>query len=276
MKQRSMSTARGVALVRALEMTRPETDRVSTDPYAAFFVNPLTLAAMRLYRATGLAHLIGVEPMMNFAIVRERIIADLMEREAADGIEQIVILGAGFDTRAYRLKLNSVPVFEVDHPVTQRQKGEALAHLRDTVPPTVHFVAVDFEIDDLGERLTASGYDATKRTLFVWQGVIVYLTADGIDRTIAFISNHSAPGSLVVFDYFDAAEMKRGGSPAIRFFASMMGEMVRFAIAHSDVRQFLETRGFGDVTTMDDRGMAEPFPGRPIAKGVGIAMARVR
>lgn len=271
-----MSTARGVALVRAVEMTRPEAERISSDPYAASFVSPLMLAGMRLYRATGLAHLVGVEQMMNFAIVRERIVADLMEREAANSVEQVVILGAGFDTRAYRLALNGTAVFEVDHPVTQGQKRAALAHLPGAVPSHVQFVGVDFDIDDLGERLRAAGYAATRRTLFVWQGVIMYLTEAGIDRTLAFIAEHSAPNSLVVFDYFDGPEFARGGATAIRVFTAMMGEKVAFAIAHAEVAPFLEARGFGDVTTLDDRGMAQLYPGRAIAKGVGLATARVR
>ena len=165
----AVSTARGVAVLRALDMQRPEQRRLAADPYAPYFVNPLTVLATRAALRLGMLRLVGFEPMINFALARERLIGELMDKEATAGVAQIVILGAGFDTRAYRLADGgSVPIFEVDHPVTQRAKQAAIVGVVEPLPVNVRFVPVDFDRDDLGARLRDAGYRDDRRTLFVW------------------------------------------------------------------------------------------------------------
>jgi methyltransferase (TIGR00027 family) len=278
-KRNIMSTARGVALVRAVEMLRPERERIAVDPNARSFVNPFNVFGLRLMQVTGLSRLIGIEPMLTFAIVREQFVEDIVVAEAKRGLAQVVILGAGFDTRAYRIgAIKDVPVFEVDHPVTQAQKRAALS--RVAIPSNVKFVAVDFETDDLGTQLRAAGYREDARTLFVWQGVSMYLTPSGIDRMFAFIAQHSAKGSAVVLDYFDARALRGGEARVIRFFTSVMGEHVRFAIDQTQIVPFLENRGFTDVRNADGAEMAAPYltganAGRRMAKGVNVVVATV-
>ena len=276
--RKQISTARGVALVRALEMTRPVGERVTADPYAHRFVNPLSVQGMRLVAVLGINRLTGMEGMMNFAMARERYIEEAMVRELRDGARQIVVLGAGFDTRAYRLpEAAGVPVFEVDHPVTQAAKRAALRGVVDPLPANVRFVGVDFDQDDLGERLRAAGYDENRRTLFVWQGVIVYLTREGADHTLEFIAKHSAPGSAVVFDTMDSRTMTSGASFGLRFFTSAMGEKITFGIGLDEIVPYLEARGFGEVEIFGHAAMQRAYLGRrPIAAGVYIATARVR
>jgi methyltransferase (TIGR00027 family) len=280
-KLRPMSTAKGVALVRAVEMLRPEAERIASDPYARSFVSGLNVHGLSFMLASGLSRLMGIEPMVNFAVVRERYVEDLIRREAQRGLDQIVILGAGFDTRAYRIaELVGISVFEVDHPITQKQKRAALARLANAVPPDVRFVGVDFEVDDLGERLRASGYREDVRTLFVWQGVSMYLTQAGIDRTLAFVARHSGKGSVVVFDYFDARAMKSTEAVVIRFFTSIMGEKVTWAIDQTEIQSFLTSRGFTDIRNADHQQMAAPYlrganARRPMARGVNIVAASV-
>lgn len=273
--RKQISTARGVALVRALETTRPEGERVASDPYAHRFVNPLTVLFMRAVGALGINRLTGIEGLMNFAMARERHIEEVMVRELRDGTEQIVVLGAGFDTRSYRMsEAADVPVFEVDHPVTQAAKREALRGVVDPLPANVRFVGVDFDRDDLGARLHAAGYSEDKRTLFVWQGVIVYLTREGADNTLAFIAKHSAPGSAVVFDSMDSNALS--GATGLRVFTSAMGEKVTFGIGLDEIVPWLESRGFRGVEIFDDAAMQRTYLGRrPIAAGVYIATGRV-
>jgi methyltransferase (TIGR00027 family) len=275
--RKQISTARGVALVRAIEMTRPADERVSSDPYAHRFVSPLIVQFMRAVAALGINRLTGVDGLMNFAMAREQHIHELMVRELRGGVEQIVILGAGFDTRAYRIpEAAGVPVFEVDHPVTKAAKREALRGVVDPLPVNVHFVGVDFDHDDLGERLRAEGYHETRRTLFVWQGVIVYLTREGADRTLEFIAKHSGSGGVVVFDSMDTAALAGSGATGLRFFTSAMGEKVTFGIGLGEIVPYLEERGFGDVAIFDHHAMQRTYLGRrPIAPGVYIATGRV-
>ena len=278
-KQRPMSTARGVAVVRAAEMLRREP--IAADPYAKSFVQPFNAFGLRFMQRIGLSRLIGIEPMITFAIVREQYVHDLIVSEARAGLDQVVILGAGFDTRAYRIaELAGIPAFEVDHPVTQAQKRAALEGVVDPLPANIRFVGVDFETDDLADRLRAAGYREDRRTLFVWQGVSMYLTAAGIDRTLAFVAQHSAQGSVIVFDYFDAQALRSSEAAVIRFFTSVMGEQVTWALDPRELGPFLEARGFTAVRNADWGAMSRPYltgenAGRPMARGVNIASARV-
>lgn len=277
----SVSTARGVSVLRALDMQRQEQHRLAADPYAPHFVNPLTVLATRAALATGTLRLIGFEPMINFALARERLIGELMDQEATAGIGQIVILGAGFDTRAYRLAGGAgIPVFEVDHPVTQHAKRTAIAGVVEPLPGNVRFVAVDFDRDDLGARLHDAGYRADLRTLFVWQGVIMYLTPAGIDATLGVVATHAAAGSIVVFDYMYARLKRRMAGPSpLRLFTQLVGEQMSFAIDPQDLGPFLAARGFEMVESIDgemlQRRYAGRLQGRPVERDAAIAVARV-
>jgi methyltransferase (TIGR00027 family) len=93
-------------------------------------------------------------------------------------------------------------VFEVDHPATQEFRLRRLKRVIDPLPDYVNFVAIDFDTQTLGERLPAGGYNGQGKTLFIWQGVTMYLTTEGVEGTLAFMANHSGPGSAVIFDYF--------------------------------------------------------------------------
>jgi methyltransferase (TIGR00027 family) len=123
-----------------------------------------------------------------------------VDRYLAD-IDQFVMLGAGFDTRAFRLPKDvGVRSFEVDAPKTQAIKREMLEKASiDT--NRVTFVAADFEQEDWLARLVAAGFDANKPALFLWEGVIVYLDREAVEDTLRKIAS-TAKGSVVAFDYF--------------------------------------------------------------------------
>jgi methyltransferase (TIGR00027 family) len=119
-----------------------------------------------------------------------------------DGVDQYVILGAGFDTFAMRHgELKGVlRVFEVDQPAVQALKRARLAD----APPVVlmpDFVTVDFEVEKLSDRLRASGFDSTRRSVFSWMNTLPYLSVDAIGSTLRDIHSVTAPGSLVVTNY---------------------------------------------------------------------------
>ena len=273
-----MSTARGVALVRALEMQRPEAERISSDPYAARFVDPALLWMTRLSVASRMSNVIGIEPMINFALLRERYVDDIMRAELAVGVEQIVVLGAGFDTRAYRLE-TAVTIFEVDHPDTQADKRQALADVVVPFPTNVRFVPVDFDVDDLGERLATAGYDPVRRTLFVWQGVIPYLTQAGVDHTLAFVARNQHPDTRLVFDY-GYVENERQMSRFVRLYTSVVREKMRFGFPRGGLVPYLVPRGFDVVSNVECPELRDRYvpPARrfPVATGVAIATVRVR
>ncbi|MGW4301490.1 class I SAM-dependent methyltransferase [Streptomyces sp. NPDC004646] len=117
--------------------------------------------------------------------------------------DQLVILGAGLDTRAWRLSaLAGTDVWEVDHPASQQDKR---ARLTETAPEatarSVRFVPVDFATDDLGAALDAAGHDPALPTTWLWEGVVPYLTRDQIRATLSALTARTAPGSTLVVNY---------------------------------------------------------------------------
>jgi len=201
-KDRTSMTAIGIAVTRAVESERPAGERLIYDPFAWQFVPRWMLRATALVVSIGYAEWRG-PGVMGYLIARERYIDDCLEACLIDGLQQLVILGAGYDARAYRYReqLAGARVFEVDHPATQADKLAKLVRIFGQVPQHVIFVPVDFTTQKLDDRLLESGYDPRLKTLFIWQGVTMYLTAEAVDATLAFVSKCSAEGSRVIFDY---------------------------------------------------------------------------
>jgi methyltransferase (TIGR00027 family) len=169
--------------------------------------------------------------------------------ELAAGATQLVILGAGFDTRGYRFadKLDGAAVFEVDHPVTSGVKRERVRKAFGQLPPHVNYVAVDFENEDMAERLAESGYDAGARTVFVWSGVSMYITGDAVAGVLAFVRDRSGPASVIVFDYIFREFLEGAdhyfGAPELRKTVERQGEPFRFGIPEGGAQAFVEEHG---------------------------------
>jgi len=111
---------------------------------------------------------------------------------------QMVLLGAGLDGRAWRLELPGATFFEVDHPASQRDKQDRAESL-DGAPPV--FVPVDFACDALTDALEAAGHRANVPTIWVWEGVVPYLTRPEVTATVAALAARSASGSRLVVNY---------------------------------------------------------------------------
>jgi methyltransferase (TIGR00027 family) len=146
--------------------------------------------------------------MRLFIAVRTRFAEDALAAAVERGVRQVVVLGAGLDTYAYRSTLPGyvrpayVRIFEVDHPATQAWKRQRLAEAAIPLPHALTFVPVDFERQTLAGGLAAAGFDPAQQTFFTWLGVVPYLTGQAVWSTLGFIA--SLPnGAHVVFDYSD-------------------------------------------------------------------------
>ena len=139
----------------------------------------------------------------------------LCQRAVDRGVRQIVILGAGLDTFALRNPHGAldIRIYEVDHPATQAWKRQRLAEAQIALPPWLTFVPVDFERDDVGEKLAAAGFQQNTPAFFTWLGVVPYLTQDAIGRTLDYMS--SIQDAEVVFDYMELPEAFLGRAKAI-------------------------------------------------------------
>ena len=176
----------------------------------------------------------------------------IFQDAAKNGLEQVVILGAGFDSRAYRFgdMLPGVRFFELDHPPTAGQKQKTIQDIFGKVPAHVTFVPIDFKTWNIGDALFNAGYDPHKNTCFIWAGVSMYLTKEAVDQTLLFIADRSAPGSTVIFDYILETAIKKDSQkyPGARRYAFRMalaGEPILSGLPEGKdaVRAYMEDRG---------------------------------
>lgn len=203
-------TAALVALYRAIESSRPPVTRLFDDPLAPAFLGPRFRWALRLSRMPIVG---GAVPWRlidghwagprGTVAVRTRYIDDLLADALGTGVTQVVILGAGFDCRAYRIRsLEHARVFEVDHHATQARKKAILTRRLGTVPPHVTLVPADFAVQTLDQALHAAGYRHAERSFLICEGVTHYLPAAAVDALFRYVGQ-GAPGTRIVFTYID-------------------------------------------------------------------------
>ncbi len=267
------TTAQGVALVRALESARPATERVCYDPLARRLIAPMFYLLGKLFAGYAERRAPG---LMGFLVARCRYIDDYLLERLDDGIEQLVILGAGLDSRAYRicpLASGSVRVFEVDHPATQRGKLDRLRRVLGALPLYVTFASIDLAVDDL-DRLYEFGYRREAKTLFIWEGVVYYLPAQAVDQTLAWVRRNAASGSSIIFDYIDSSALtaaeKRGEITRMERARRFTGEGLVFGIPEGEVEAFLRARGYSAIVDLS-AGQLERLYFRQAAAGRGVA-----
>ena len=286
MKQNQSSiTASGIAVARAVESEKPEGVRVCYDPYAKKFLHPAFYRFMRFFIVSGYAERTG-KGVLGFLVARARYMDDLLQDCLNEGLQQLVILGAGYDSRAYRFEQlkKGVKVFEIDHPATQQVKMDKVKEVLGELPSHVTYVGVDFTTQTLEQRLPESGYDEQLKTLFIWEGVVMYLTPQSVDSTLGFIAHHAGADSQVVFDYIYTAlldgTVKHGEVSRMRRVRRVSGEGLTFAIPEETIEGFLTQRGFSRVKNVTSEDLKQmyftgPNAKRRVAWGYGIASASV-
>lgn len=200
-----------------------------------------------------------------YMTARTKYIDQVLIREAMAGAEQVVILGAGLDSRAYRFHLQfpQVRFFEVDLPATQANKQQRVKAALGGLPAGVAYVAVDFDKDDLGQMLAKAGYRNDRRTLFIWEAVSYYLQEAGVRATLNFVAKQAKPGSRLVFDYLtqEALDRIKSGQSGQRGAAARArhGEPFTFGIKRGHVREFLAKSGLVLVEELQARDMVGRF-----------------
>jgi methyltransferase (TIGR00027 family) len=185
-----------------------------------------------------------------YVMARTRVFDHYFAQALRDGFTQVVIMGAGMDTRALRFAhLNhSTRVFELDIPRIQQAKLEIYQRKAVKLPPELVFVSADLNIQDLTQVLAEAGFRKGKKTLFLCEGLFMYLNAEAVDSTLKFIRESTAGGSRLVFDYVLASVLRREhnlhGEQEIYEIVSRTGEGWTFGIEAGQVKGFLTQRGF--------------------------------
>jgi methyltransferase (TIGR00027 family) len=252
LQSRPSVTAEAVTLARALEHLKPPAERVVDDPYAQLFLptatrralsawsNSLTVRTFRRLGATG----------TTYVPLRHRFIDEHLSAALDAGTEQVVLLGAGYDTRAYRFaqQLDGRPVFEVDLAPISRAKASTVAKHRAELPATnVVRVEIDFESQALMDVLPAAGFVTGASSFFVWEGVPMYLTRAAVISTLDAVHGSSGAGSLISHDMWHLVDdpgplgtARRTAPSAL----SLIGEPVTFGVHPEDYEALLGRHGF--------------------------------
>lgn len=270
----SSTTAENNAAIRAFETMRPADERICCDPYAEHFLPDSLRNAENIYQVLEgrISAWNRVFPGVCDAIVaRTKFIDDCLEESIEKDLRQLVIFGAGYDTRALRFHQlrKARRVFELDHPATQMTKLKRYAQNRLVVPGNVVFLPVDFEEEEIGSILFANGYEKRLKSAFIWEGMTYYVSADTIDRTLSFVSANAASESTIIFDYFPPA-VAAGTShlfeaQALGAALQQIGEKLLFGIDPQKIECFLNDRGFDlvkNIAAEECRRIYSKGPGR--------------
>lgn len=251
-------TAWGAALHRAAHQLL-DGGRIFADPLALRILGPSAEATAREH---------GMSPTargMRFFIAARAHFAETCLAEAVErrGVSQLVVLGAGLDTFAYRNPFEGrLAAFEVDHPTTQLWKRERLGEAGIAIPDSLTFAPVDFERQDLLDGLEAAGFEPRRRSFFIWLGVTFYLSAEAIERTLSAIAGLPGGGELV-FDYSDPPErLSMLGRVAYRRLArrvSRAGEPFRSHFDPAELHARLRTLGFAAIEDLGPEELVERY-----------------
>jgi methyltransferase (TIGR00027 family) len=185
-----------------------------------------------------------------YLFARTEFFDGLFRQALEENCPQIVLLGAGCDSRAYRFEsfVKDTVIYELDHPATQQVKRGLLQRGGIAVPGYVRFVAADLNAGQLGDVLASHGFQKDQRTLFLMEGVIYYLTAEGADSLFQSIRDCSPPGSGLAFDYIVASMLTgtcdRYGAQQVASRVADAGEVFSFGIDEHNIDSYLGDRGF--------------------------------
>lgn len=285
-----------VCFFRATDQRRRPEERIVDDPYAKMFLGPMLRAGLATLEATGRLGVLAEElspGLITYVLARHRFIDDCLKlalSSAREGeprrepIAQIVLLGAGYDTRAYRFASEIGPrrIYEVDFPATSRRKAEIAAERKGELPSVaVQRIEIDFLTQALEVALEAAGFVRGARTFFVWEGVSMYLTRRAVQSTLQTIRAISGPGSEIAMDFWFLLDSPDFASTAHRMsanFLHFLGEPMIFGIHPEDVPPFLDRLGLELADLADAESLERRYvrDDRRVYRACYVTHARTR
>jgi methyltransferase (TIGR00027 family) len=247
------STAETTCALRAIAAAEQDPALRCPDSLAAGFLGGFNVTTLAKYPLARTALRWGIERRVpgvyEYELRRVEFIDEVVLEEAAAGLDELVLLGAGLDSRPYRLAdaLRGVRVFEVDHPASQASKRRRLRRLLGEEPAHVSFVAVDFANDDLDASLAAAGHKGAARTLFVWSGVSFYLPEEAVAEVLSWVGGHRDPRTSIAFDAIWAGAIDGSGAyenaAKARKAIGETGEPLRWGIPEGRLEETLAAHG---------------------------------
>ena len=251
-------TAELVAVSRARHLLRHKPPYIFNDPYAFRFLSKRwqRILGSRLRDALFSRVLLRrLMPITTQPLTRARFTEDCLLAAIENGVGQYVILGSGYDTFALRHPRHDVSIYEIDLASTIALKRERARAAGLELPDSLRLIPIDFEKDDLADRLTAHGFEPGRRSFFNWLGVTYYLSRDAIQDTLDKVSGITCPGSEIVFDYLaevnSIPEEERSLAIRMKNYVGKLGEPMITSFDPARVGTDFNIDGHWDVVRND-------------------------
>jgi methyltransferase (TIGR00027 family) len=269
-EQKPSGTAIFAALYRAVANKEFKNERFGSDYLAEYFLPShfkFFIKFKRIRAKTKAKFNKFVPGMYEYVLARTAFFDSIFIDALNKNIPQIVLLGAGYDSRAYRFaKLNnSTKIIELDIVTTQNRKKKCLKKAQIDIPKHVALVPINFNKESLKDILEKAGYKSHKKTLFIWEGVSYYLKPESVDATLAFVNHSSHDESVIAFDYtISISEENINNYYGVKEVAQSMkkhhaNERFRFNIDEGKIESFLEQRGLKMVDHFDNKEIEKTF-----------------
>lgn len=245
-----------MAGLRVNETYLPEDERFFQDPYAEYFFPDHLRKMVRDtdFVSAEMSQFEALMPGVNGALaVRTQYFDQCMMELIETGLRQIVIIGAGYDTRAYRIQgvKENCKVFEIDHPLTQEVKIKTIKKIFNQLPAHVTYLPMEFGYGRPDKMLLNAGYDPNQTTLFIAEGFLMFIPSFAVDALFTFICKTSAPGGALLADWFSTTVVN-GVSPlkeakVVKDFFEKEGALLRFGIPDEKAEEYFQKKGFKQI-----------------------------
>lgn len=249
-----------------------------TDEISYMLVPTFIKGILRFPRLCQLYHkLFAAKGIYEYVIARTKYMDSVFMDALEKGFHQIVIFGAGFDSRAQRFNhLNRITrIFELDAPITQEEKRKAFKEKNILIPENLIFVPINFNKESLAEKLADAGFEEGRKSLFLLEGVTMYLSDDAIEGTFTYIRDVAGEGSWIVFDYIYAGVLRGensyyGEKDALTM-VGKVGEAWSFGLEEGEIEDFLHRYGFSRKDHSNAQDLEEKYFKNP----EGIIVGRI-
>jgi len=278
----AIGSAETLAALRALATRDADISHRCEDPLAERFLGAKYRLLLSLCPARWLRHAVDARApgSYGYTIARTRCFDDALRAALRTGTEQLVILGAGYDSRPFRFEreLLRADIFEVDHPATQGRKMALLGRMTRQCPSNLRYIGLDLAEGSLRAALAEAGFSPHRRTLFLCEGVSYYLPRHSMEDVLDLVGSCAA-GSAIVFDYalrsFVLGETNTYGGREIARWLTRMGEPFLFGLDHKELPDFLAAHNLRPVSDLGpeelERAYLTTAEGTPLSRTLGHA-----
>jgi methyltransferase (TIGR00027 family) len=279
----AIQSAETMAFLRAVVAREENLAVKSEDRFAKRFLGPKYRFLISVSFQAPLRRILEllVPGSYGFTVARTRHFDEVLLLESRAGVEQVVLLGAGYDSRPFRFQdaLGNVRVFEVDHPGTQARKRRMLEEAGEASLANLTYIPLDFNHQSLQKALAEHGFSPDRKTLFLWEGVSYYLPRPVVEDVLDFVSRCAA-GSSILFDYatktFVNGDTSTYGGRQVTRWLRLIREPFLFGLDSSETREFLDARKLSAVSDLGPEDVAKAYLKTKDGRYFGKTLGHVR